>query len=165
MFREVTLTGLAPGRLLLHSIPGAREPLDAAWAQAKAERVDAIVRLTELHETRSRSPSYAAALESNEVPFTVLPCEVPDHGVPAEPDAFWSQTCAVASRLRAGEVILIHCNAGIGRTGTFAAAVLVALGRPVDAAIRAVTSAGSVPETDAQAALIAWCASRAHTRP
>jgi protein-tyrosine phosphatase len=159
MFREVTLAGLAAGRLLLHSIPGQREALEALWAEAKREKVHAIVRLTEMHETRFRSPLYAAALESNTVPFTVLACEIPDHGVPTEPDVFWSLARNVASRLRAGEVILVHCNAGIGRTGTFAAAVLLALGHPVDMAIRAVSGAGSSPETEEQAALIRWCAS------
>ncbi len=159
MFREVTLAGLAAGRLLLHSIPGQREALEAIWDEAKREKVDAIVRLTEMHETRSRSPLYAAALESNTVPFTVLACEIPDHGVPTEPDEFWSLARDVASRLRGGEVILVHCNAGIGRTGTFAAAVVLALGHAVDAAVRAVSGAGSSPETEAQAALIRWCAS------
>jgi len=44
-------------------------------------------------------------------------------------------------RLRAGERIALHCWAGLGRTGTLSARLLVELGEAPDAAILAVRSA------------------------
>jgi len=63
------------------------------------------------------------------------------HGVGAE----------VVNRLRRGDRVLFHCAAGLGRTGTLAAATLVALGQTPQAAIESVRSArpGTL-ETSAQ---------------
>ena len=62
----------------------------------------------------------------------------------------------VANALREGRTVLIHCGAGVGRTGMAAIGVLLALGQPLDPAIVAVQRAGSQPETKDQAALVQW---------
>jgi protein-tyrosine phosphatase len=53
---------------------------------------------------------------------------------------------------RAGQTVVIHCRGGLGRTGTVAAACLVALGHAPETAIDSVRAArpGAV-ETPAQA--------------
>ena len=161
MVREVTLPAGVLGRLLLHSMPGLWEAFESFLEEAELERLAAVVRLTDDEETRISSPEYADALEHGRLPFEVLSCGMPDHGVPDDRQAFWALAQEVSRRLRRGDAVLVHCYAGIGRTGTFAAAVLVALGRPVRSALDAVFEAGSGPESGEQEALIDWCASQA----
>ncbi len=56
--------------------------------------------------------------------------------------------------------ILLHCAAGIGRTGTVASCVLVALALTPDEAARRVKAAGSYAERPEQVELIQWVASQ-----
>ena len=53
-----------------------------------------------------------------------------------------------------GKNVLVHCAAGIGRTGTFAAALLVRLGCGLEEALRRVEVAGSHAEDDCQLAFL-----------
>jgi protein-tyrosine phosphatase len=69
----------------------------------------------------------------------------------------------IADRLKAGGRVLIHCGAGIGRTGTLATCVLLALGDAYATAAWVVADAGSHPETAAQRELVSWCAARVRT--
>jgi protein-tyrosine phosphatase len=63
----------------------------------------------------------------------------------------------LAGRLAAGEGLVVHCGAGMGRAGTLAAALLMALGDPVDAAVSRVAAArpGAGPQAQVQADLLA----------
>ena len=161
MFREVTLPSGVQGRLLLHSMPGLWEAFDTFLDEAGRERLTVVVRLTDDWETRASSWEYADALEHGRLPFEMLSCGMPDHSVPDDRPAFWALAQEVSRRLRRGETVLIHCYAGIGRTGTFAAAVLVALGLSAHSALDAVCDAGSGPESGEQEALVDWCATQA----
>ena len=67
---------------------------------------------------------------------------------------FWQFADDLAASLKKGDAILMHCGAGIGRTGTMATAVLMALGTAREAALRAVQAAGSHPETPSQRLLL-----------
>jgi protein-tyrosine phosphatase len=161
MFRPVKLPTGVPGRLLLHSMPGRREDLDAAWSQVTKDAVRLIVCLAPASEILEKSPAYGRAIESGTVPCQLLPFEIPDFGVPDDRAGFWKLARETAGRLRRGEAVLIHCGAGIGRTGTLAASVLIALGETTSRAQEAVSQAGSGAERAAQRELIAWCATQA----
>ena len=162
MFRPVPLPNDVAGRLLLHSMPGRREPLEQAWEQVRIHGVQVIVCLAGSEEVRAKSPSYAAAFDAKTVPCSVGPFPIPDFGIPGDPEAFWSLASKIATQLNAGGRVLIHCGAGIGRTGTLATCVLLALGHPSVKAQQAVSTAGSHPETAEQRELVSWCAARAH---
>jgi protein-tyrosine phosphatase len=148
------------GRLYLVAMPGRRGPLEQTWADLQREGIQVIVCLAEPEEIRDKSAAYAAALEAQTVPCPVESFPVADFGVPGDREGFWALACRVGRRLTGGERVVIHCGAGIGRTGTLAACVLLALGEPPAQAEQAVSAAGSHPETDAQRALVAWCAAR-----
>jgi len=160
MFRKVELPGDVPGTLFLHSMPGRYEPLPEAWAQIRSEGIRLIVCLAERDEIWRKSPRYAEALEELSVPCDLDAYPIKDFEVPGSRKTFWNLAERIAVQLRAGSRVLIHCAAGIGRTGMLAACVLVALGKTQVEAEQAVESAGSCPERQAQKDLVAWCAMR-----
>lgn len=140
--------------LFLHSMPGRREAFSAACAAIAANGVARVVCLAPLEEICEKSPEYASAIQTG-LPFERVPYPIPDYGVPSDAAQFAELASSVADALRRGENILVHCAAGIGRTGTFAVAVLMALGVPLDDAQRQVKSAGSSAETPEQRAFLA----------
>ena len=161
MFRSVDLPAGVPGRLLLHSMPGRYEALERVWHQVRADAVGTIVCLTERDELHEKSYEYAQALERGTVPCLVLPFEIPDRGAPEDREGFWELAVRVANRLQSGEIVLIHCAGGVGRTALLAICVLLALGQPASEARSLVSRAGSTVETAPQSNLIAWCAAQA----
>jgi len=161
MFRHVRLPEGVAGGLRLHSMPGRHEPLDQVWQHIRRDAIQVIICLAGSQEIQTTSPSYAAAIEAKTLPCSIESFPITDFGVPRDREAFWSLASSIATQLKAGGRVLIHCGAGIGRTGTPAMSVLVALGEPTVNAEQAVSAAGSHPETDEQSALVAWCAARA----
>jgi protein-tyrosine phosphatase len=160
MFRRVDLPERVNGKLLLHSMPGRFEKIEAAWQQLKTESVSAIVCLSERYEISQKSSGYAEALENGTVPCAVLPFEIREGSVPEDRDGFWAFASDIANRLQSGEAVLIHCAGGIGRTAMLAVSVLLILGEPMNAAEAAVSRAGSIVETTPQMEMLSWCAAR-----
>jgi protein-tyrosine phosphatase len=161
VLRSVRLPARVTGSLRLHSMPGGNEPLAQTLAHVRSQGVEVIVCLAGPDEIRAKSPEYAAAIEAKTLPCAIEVFPIPDFGVPDDRDAFWSLASSLARRLSGGDRVLIHCGAGIGRTGTLATTVLLALGESRVEARQAVSAAGSRPESAEQEALVAWCAAKA----
>ena len=95
----------------------------------------AIACLTEGHELSSRYPDYLEWLVANRggrAMFTPMPdlhATVADIAVIVD---------GIRTRVDAGEGVVLHCGAGIGRAGTIAAAVLVSMGVTLDDALATV---------------------------
>lgn len=155
MFREVKLPSGVSGRLFLHSMPGRREPYAKACAEAQRLEIARVVCLAPTDEIEKKSAEYAAAIAASRLPWAHEPFAVTDFGAPEDTEAFGQLARRIAGKLRSGDRVLVHCGAGVGRTGTFAICVLMALGVTPKEARRSVTAAGSGPEKPVQDAAIA----------
>lgn len=145
MFRTVELPEDVPGTLYLYSMPGWNEPFDTVRDAIVGSNVARVVCLTPDHEVLEKSPDYARAIASG-LPWRHVPYGVPDFGIPDNPEAFKEVVTDAAAALRRGENVLVHCAAGIGRTGTFAVAILCQLNVPLSEAHEIVKRAGSRAE-------------------
>lgn len=155
-FRPVQLPPGVTGSLWLSSMPGRFEPWEHFQALARRERLALIACLTPRTELAELSPAYAAALAGGTLPCTWLHVPIRNFGVPDDPIAFRKGVAQIAHALGQGQSVLLHCAAGIGRTGTTAACVLKALGLDSAQALQRVLDAGSNPENASQSGLVDW---------
>jgi len=138
------------GEMWPHSMPGRYDSLEDAWSEIRRLGVSWIVCLAPFGEIAKKSPIYARAIEKGGVPCQIRQLAIPDYGAPGDDSTFAQCVRGAADALRQGKHILVHCGAGIGRTGMFAIATLVALGLSLDQARREVSATGSGPERPAQ---------------
>lgn len=132
-----------PGRAehdLFASVPGA--VLDAQLATIAAWRPGAFVSLIERAEFDwygvSALPERASQLGLRHLHLPIEDMGVPDAGF----EQRWQVHGPELRRLLyGGGSVLLHCLAGLGRTGTIAARLLVEIGMPPAEAVRAVRTA------------------------
>ena len=153
-FRPLALPAPATGTIWLHAMPGRLEPWASFLAESQRVRLTLLVCLTPRHELQSLSPAYDAALRHGELPMRWLHMPMRDFGLAGDVERFRDGIEHIARDVTAGGVALLHCAAGIGRTGTAAACLLKRLGLPRDQALQRVRDAGSSPESAAQSGLV-----------
>lgn len=153
-FRRVKLPTAVPGKLFLHSTPGRYEPFDVFLEVAQAAAVKLIVCLVSHSDLVRKTPEYATRRACGTLGIPVLDFPIPDFGVPDSVPEFAEFAKGLAARLRQGENILVHCGAGIGRTGLTAEATLMALGLLRTTAHPLIEAAGAGAETPEQEALL-----------
>lgn len=152
MFRKVTI---ATGGLYLHSMPGRFESWDEFQLNCNNNKIDRILCLTSLLEINAKSPDYAVAIEQQSLCCTIDIYPIKDFSTPEDLQQFSTALQLCAQRLQSGENLLIHCAAGIGRTGSSAICLLIKLGYSLTDATALVTAAGSAPETRGQKSFVA----------
>ncbi|MBC5767400.1 protein-tyrosine phosphatase family protein [Ramlibacter albus] len=155
-FRPVRLPADVRGELWLSSMPGRFETWRAFEELAQRHRLRSVVCLTPREEIAELSPQYHRAVDGGKLPFRWQHLPVRNFGVPEDPAAFRRDIHAIADSLRAGDAVMIHCAAGMGRTGSTAACVLKALGLATEDALQRVRDAGSNPQNAAQSGLVDW---------
>lgn len=154
-FRALELPALPGiGQVWLASMPGRLEPWPVFLREAHAKRLQQVLCLNPLIEIERLSPPYAAAIAAGTLPFRWTHLPMQDFGVSEARDAYRAGIADVAATVRAGGSVLLHCAAGIGRTGTSAACLLQQLGMSTQGALQRVREAGSNPESAVQLGLI-----------
>lgn len=114
--------------------PGLIRPLEDDLAYMQARGVTALVTLTEeplADEARKRLLSHGVQ--------TLLHSPIRDMGVPSVARAAMLSR-ELARLLADGQVVVVHCRGGVGRTGVVLALVLMTQGLPASAAIEFVRS-------------------------
>ncbi len=154
LLRPLALPADVAGRVWLSAMPGRFEPWERFVAEARDAGVTQVVCLAPLYEVQGVSPDYHRALEGDAFPFGWTHLPMRDFGVAFEADAFRASVAQLAQAVRGGDALLLHCAAGIGRTGTVAACLLKALGVPTADALQRVRRAGSNPQSALQSGLI-----------
>jgi protein-tyrosine phosphatase len=130
--------------------------------EAALARVGAttIVCLNERHELEDRYPEYVAWLAAHRGERAVW-FPIPDLHAPAV-EVVMPLLDELRRRLDDGERLLMHCGAGIGRAGTIAACLLMAMDVDADDALAVVADHRPMagPEAGAQRELIEALAAR-----
>ena len=156
---EVPLPRGARGRLWLCGKHVVGPDPDGALARTGAS---VLVCLNELGELSSRYPGYVEWLRAEQAGRARW-FPIPDLHVP-EVEGLRDLLAELRTRLEAGDGVVVHCGAGIGRAGTVAAALLMSLGLDHDEALERVRASrpGAGPQTDVQQDLLALLARPPH---
>lgn len=150
LFRPLPLQDAVAGRLWLHSMPGRLESWGAFLDEARARKLNLVVCLNPLEEIEQLAPAYHKAISEGRLPFRWQHLPMRDFGLGADAASFRQGVEQLSHSLVLGEQALLHCAAGIGRTGTVAACVLKQLGQSREEALAAVRRAGSNPQSAVQ---------------
>ena len=109
-----------PGRIFRSPMPfGPYDLHGEVYDQFREEQIAVVVLLADDHECLQKAGRNLRALYLD-AGMQVLYLPIPDFGVPAKDDLEQAVHHTIAYA-QAGRHIVIHCSAGIGRTGLFAA--------------------------------------------
>ena len=138
---------IGAGFLAVMAKPVAGEWIEDEFRGIAQFGIRCLVSLLEPHEIKELGLSSAPALcAANGIAFVHFPLK--DRGVPSASMKTIELVEEVYQTILRGENVVIHCRAGIGRTGLLAASVLVRHGHSPQEAFRMISKARGVPVPD-----------------
>jgi protein-tyrosine phosphatase len=153
--KEVPLPEGIAGHLYKMGMPGRFTELEADLQAMRQAGVSLIICLTPQDEIQAKSERYFEAVVDKSLGIEHIELPIEDQGVPLREAVYEEQVSRVEEMMRRGEAALVHCAAGIGRTGVFIISVLQNLGFGTDEASQVARAAGSWPENNEQRAFLA----------
>jgi protein-tyrosine phosphatase len=151
-----TVMQMGDGFLAVMAKPVAGEWIEEQFLGVAQYGIKCMVSLLEPHEIRDVGLAKAPDLcQSNGINYINHP--IRDRGVPPASAQTFGLIADIHQRIMLGENTVIHCWAGIGRTGLLAASVLVQHGFGPAEAFQTVSAARGVqtPDTEEQTAWVA----------
>jgi len=143
------IKGAPPAPLAVVLRPRGGDWLEDELIRMKRAGIQTIVSLLEKHEAAFLELSdEARAAKQAGLYFLSFP--IADTHIPSDPAAFETFIKYLASRLRAGEHVGIHCRGSIGRATITAACALVHLGWSPQTALSAIAAARGCPVPDTE---------------
>ncbi len=126
--RDARLWGA--GRPSYPDEPPSRDAVEAGVREWREADVALVVSLIEDWEVPRRAPGLFETLAREGIAVRRFP--IVDFGAPSDVPAFGRLLDEVSRRLAAGSGVLVHCNAGLGRTAVVLASILKAHGLAAD---------------------------------
>jgi protein-tyrosine phosphatase len=142
---------IGSGFLAVMAKPVSGEWIEEEFMGIANEGINSIVSLLELHESYELGLQNEKHLaEKNGMEFVSYPLK--DRGLPSSVDEFKNFTKELYHQIAGGKNTVIHCRAGIGRTGVVAAGVLLHCGFKPDEAFKHISEKRGVqvPDTEEQ---------------
>ena len=138
------------GNLAIMPAPREPERIEDTILGWRSEGIDCVISLLEPSEIAGLIDAERELCHEFGIEFFSFP--IPDKYVPPSLEDFVALVRGLAERVSSGESIAIHCRAGIGRSTTLAASVLIWLGVDAEVALDMIAEARGleVPETEAQ---------------
>lgn len=130
--------------------PRAGELLEDTILSWRTDGIDCVVSVLEPSEIAGLPEAESELCQEFGMDYLSFP--IRDKSVPPSLESFANFVKILAGRISSGQGVAIHCRAGIGRSTTVAACVLIWLGLDADVALDMIAEARGVevPETEAQ---------------
>ena len=139
------------GQLSVMAKPVSGEWIEEEFSQISNYGIKKIVSLLEIAEERTVGLSDEKTLsEKNNMSFVSFP--IPDRGLPSSIEKYSNFIKETYTDISNGVNTVVHCRAGIGRTGIVAASILLHTGIEPAAAFKLISEKRgvTVPDTDEQ---------------